>query len=167
MIMVMTMMFFWAVTPCRLASSYHRFREIYCHCLLPWRWRQHVSPKRRYLPATTRGVTCVVKAQYTFTAKLTSHLPDLLDLSPLQNKSTLFTTLAYCGASHPVYKQQHSLAEFLGVVNATEWNSCVRQCPRCVTKLPDALRLHLGSDIYTKWRYKLNAKFYLYQNVTQ
>jgi hypothetical protein len=48
-----SMLSLWVVTPCRLVSRYRRFGESYCLHLQSWRWRQYVSPKRRYLRVYT------------------------------------------------------------------------------------------------------------------
>jgi hypothetical protein len=52
----MMMIMIWVLTLCRLVGRCQRFGETYClHLqdhLLPWRWRQYVSPKSCHLPTS-------------------------------------------------------------------------------------------------------------------
>jgi hypothetical protein len=56
-IRTVTMLHFRRVTPFRLAGRYQRFTETHHPHLDPWRCRQCISPKRRYIPASPHGVT--------------------------------------------------------------------------------------------------------------
>jgi hypothetical protein len=49
------MTFFWVKSPCELVGRNQRFGEECCSHLQGWRWRQHASPKRWFLPTSSEG----------------------------------------------------------------------------------------------------------------
>jgi hypothetical protein len=51
------MLVFWVVTPCGLVGRYLHFRRTNCLHLQPWRLRQDVPLKSRYLPTSPHDVT--------------------------------------------------------------------------------------------------------------
>jgi hypothetical protein len=54
---LVSMLVFWAITPCWLVGKHQRFKWTYYLSPQPWRWRQCVPPKRWYILTSPRGVT--------------------------------------------------------------------------------------------------------------
>jgi hypothetical protein len=50
------MLFFWALTPCRLVGKHQQSLRTYCLHLRSWKWRRYVSRKLWYLPMSLHGV---------------------------------------------------------------------------------------------------------------
>jgi hypothetical protein len=68
------MLVFWIITPCELVGRYRRFWGTYWSVFKPWRWRQYLPPKRRYLPTSPYGVATQKTNIDIFTAVRTSNL---------------------------------------------------------------------------------------------